>query len=55
LGPVLDPVETAEQAPSAADVAIIGGGVIGLSAALFLARQGVSVVVCEKGRFATSG
>ncbi|MBX9457600.1 MAG: FAD-binding oxidoreductase [Rhizobium sp.] len=30
---------------------IVGGGVIGLSTALFLARRGLSVVVCEKGRF----
>lgn len=30
---------------------IVGGGIIGLSTALFLARRGVSVVVCEKGRF----
>lgn len=35
--------------PSAADVAIIGAGIIGISAALELAERGVSVVVCEKG------
>jgi glycine/D-amino acid oxidase-like deaminating enzyme len=33
-------------------VVVIGGGVVGCSAALFLARRGVSVVLCEKGRVA---
>jgi glycine oxidase len=32
------------------DVIILGGGVIGLTTAYFLAKEGVSVVVCEKGR-----
>ena len=31
---------------------IIGGGIVGCSAAWFLARRGVSVVLCEKGRIA---
>jgi len=35
--------------PEAVDVAIIGGGIIGISAALELAERGISVVVCEKG------
>jgi glycine/D-amino acid oxidase-like deaminating enzyme len=34
------------------DVVIIGGGIIGCSAAYFLARQGVSVALFEKGRIA---
>jgi glycine/D-amino acid oxidase-like deaminating enzyme len=38
--------------PRAVDVAIIGGGIIGCSAAYFLARRGISVLVCEKGRIA---
>jgi len=38
--------------PEAADVAIIGGGIIGSSAAYFLARSGVSVALFEKGRIA---
>jgi glycine/D-amino acid oxidase-like deaminating enzyme len=38
--------------PERADVVVIGGGVIGVSAALFLARAGVSVVLVEKGRIA---
>lgn len=31
------------------DIIILGGGVIGLTAAFFLAREGVSVIVCEQG------
>ncbi len=35
-----------------ADVVIIGGGIVGVSTAWFLAKQGVSVVLCEKGHIA---
>ena len=35
-----------------ADIVIIGGGIIGCSAAYFLARQGVAVALFEKGRIA---
>ena len=38
--------------PDSVDVVVIGGGVIGVSTALFLARAGVSVLLCEKGRVA---
>ena len=38
--------------PSSADVVVIGGGIIGVSTAWFLAKHGVDVVVCEKGRIA---
>lgn len=38
--------------PRAVDVAIVGGGVVGCSTAYFLAREGVSVAVFEKGRIA---
>lgn len=33
----------------AADVVVIGGGIVGCSTAYYLARRGVSVVLCEKG------
>jgi len=45
-----DPAGTA--LPKSVDVVIIGGGIVGCSAAYFLARRGVSVLLCEKGRLA---
>lgn len=46
------PVAFQDALPDSADVVVIGGGVIGISTAWFLARNGVSVLVCEKGRVA---
>ena len=41
-----------QQIPEFADVVIIGGGIVGASAAWFLAKEGVSVALCEKGHIA---
>ncbi len=38
--------------PAKVDVVIIGAGIIGMTAALFLAQRGLSVTVCEKGKVA---
>jgi len=38
--------------PSSADVVIVGGGIVGVSTAYFLARKGVSVALFEKGHIA---
>lgn len=43
-------IESASSLPAQADVVVIGGGIIGVFAAYYLARRGVSVVVVEKGR-----
>ncbi|PRD43655.1 D-amino-acid oxidase [Phyllobacterium phragmitis] len=45
----LDPVPTDAVLPSRVDVVIIGGGILGVSTAYFLAKRGVSVALCEKG------
>ncbi|HUC71216.1 MAG TPA: FAD-binding oxidoreductase [Stellaceae bacterium] len=52
MAPRVDPVPSDEVLPARADVVIVGGGIIGTSAALFLAEKGVSVVLCEKGHIA---
>ncbi len=38
--------------PPSAEVVVIGGGVVGVTAALTLADRGIPVVLCEKGRIA---
>src|SRR5690606_8808041 len=47
-----DPIVYAGPLPKSSEVVIIGGGIIGITTALFLAQQNVSVVVLEKGRVA---
>ncbi|WP_375228113.1 NAD(P)/FAD-dependent oxidoreductase [Roseobacter sp. S98] len=46
------PVTHQGELPEETDVVVIGGGVIGVSTALFLARAGHRVVLLEKGRIA---
>jgi glycine/D-amino acid oxidase-like deaminating enzyme len=46
------PLSRPPKRPVSADVVIIGGGIVGVSTAWFLARQGVSVALCEKGHIA---
>ena len=52
MAPRVDPVASDEALPPRADVVVIGGGIIGTSAALFLAQRGVSVALVEKGHIA---
>src|SRR5271166_3390119 len=52
MGPYVDSVTSDEILPPSTGVCIIGGGIIGTSAALTLAARGVPVVLCEKGYIA---
>lgn len=47
-------IETMDDVPlpAAADVVVIGGGIVGVTTALFLAGDGFDVVLVEKGRIA---
>ena len=47
--PSLDPVPPDDRLPASAEVVIVGGGIVGASAALALAERNVPVLLCEKG------
>jgi len=52
MGPYVDSITSDELLPASTAVVIIGGGIIGVSAAFELASHGVPVVLCEKGHIA---
>ena len=45
-------IESSPSLPQEADVVVIGGGVVGVFTAYYLARRGVKVALLEKGRVA---
>jgi glycine/D-amino acid oxidase-like deaminating enzyme len=46
------PAAPPASVPQAVDAVVIGAGIVGASAAWFLARRGLGVALCEKGRVA---
>ncbi len=50
MSPPVDPVTPNPDQPKQADAVIVGGGIVGVSTAYFLAKRGLHVVLCEKGR-----
>ncbi|GGC43592.1 D-amino-acid oxidase [Novosphingobium marinum] len=52
MSPVVKRVQSDETIPGAVDVVVIGGGIVGTSAAYYLARRGLSVALLEKGYIA---
>jgi glycine/D-amino acid oxidase-like deaminating enzyme len=49
MSPPVDKIQSDAKLPVSASVVIIGGGIIGCSAAYYLAKKGHSVAVIEKG------
>lgn len=50
MRPITTPIRTSDVFPSSTTVIIIGGGIVGLTAALTLAERKIPVVVLEKGK-----
>ena len=52
MSPIVERIPSDERLPAEADVVIVGGGILGATAAYFLAKRGLSVALLEKGHIA---
>jgi len=52
MSPQVKAVASDERLPEAVDAVVVGGGIVGTSAAYYLAKSGVSVALVEKGHIA---
>ncbi|MBB4952184.1 glycine/D-amino acid oxidase-like deaminating enzyme [Agrobacterium vitis] len=52
MAPAIAPVKTSSDFPASTTVVVIGGGIVGLTAAFCLIERGIPVVLLEKGRIA---
>jgi glycine/D-amino acid oxidase-like deaminating enzyme len=52
MGPKVETVADDTTLPAKVDVVVIGGGIIGVSTALYLSEKGLQVALCEKGHIA---
>lgn len=49
MSPAVERIPSDERFPSAVDVVIVGGGIVGCATAYFLSKRGLSVALVEKG------
>jgi len=52
MAPKVDRIAGDQSLPPETEIVVIGGGIVGVAAALTLAERGVPVVLCEKGHVA---
>jgi len=43
-------IESSPELPASADAVVVGGGIVGVFAAYYLAKRGIRVALVEKGR-----